>query len=206
MPHERRRNPARLVGLLRTGASPPGDDEARRLLEEELLEKYAPVGATPMDTQDSAGVTGPGITPEGREARQYRSVLIVDDTRDAREGLADVLGTAGVPVLCAANGEEALAHLAGGALPGLILLDLMMPVMSGWEFRSRLQERPEWAAIPIVVMSGVDDVHRQVTDLQVDGYLRKPLDMRILLDVVNGYCLEKPEAPGASSPAGDAVK
>jgi CheY-like chemotaxis protein len=130
----------------------------------------------------------------------------VDDTRDARDGLADVLESEGIPALRAANGEEALAQLSQCALPGLILLDLMMPVMSGWEFRSRLQERPDWAAIPIVVMSGVDDVHRQVTDLKVDGYLRKPLDMRILLDVVNGYCLEKPEAPGASSPTGDAVK
>ena len=156
-----------------------------------------------MDTQDPAGVTGPSITPAGREARQYRSVLIVDDTRDARDGLADVLEAEGIPALRAANGEEALAQLSEGALPGLILLDLMMPVMSGWEFRSRLQERPDWAGIPIVVMSGVDDVHRQVTDLNVDGYLRKPLDMRILLDVVNGYCLEK---TAASSTAGDAVK
>jgi len=72
-------------------------------------------------------------------------------------------------------------------LPRLILLDLTMPVMSGAELAEELQQDARLASIPIILMSGVEDVHRQALQVRADGYLRKPVDPRILLEVVRSY-------------------
>lgn len=114
-------------------------------------------------------------------------VLIIDDDRDTRESLAEALADHGLPIVTAANGEEGI-RMALHHRPRLILLDLMMPVMSGWDVRPAMKRIPELRDIPVVVLSGVDDVHHQVTYLDVDGYLRKPIDLKILLEVVKGYC------------------
>jgi CheY-like chemotaxis protein len=81
------------------------------------------------------------------------AVLIVDDDKELRDCLADLLEDEGYDVATAANGAEALAYLERHQRPSLILLDLMMPVMNGWQFRDRQLESADLAEIPVIVMT-----------------------------------------------------
>jgi len=88
-------------------------------------------------------------------------ILVVDDDRDIRDSLVEVLGEHGYPVIGAGNGVEALEILRTSAPPpSLILLDLMMPVMDGREFRERQLENPALADIPVIVISAYNDVEQ----------------------------------------------
>src|SRR4051812_16908814 len=81
-----------------------------------------------------------------------KEVLVVDDDPDICMILQDVLESEGCAVLVAHNGREALGVLRD-RLPDVIVLDLMMPVMDGWEFAAQLQQEPLWRDIPVVVVS-----------------------------------------------------
>jgi two-component system, OmpR family, response regulator CpxR len=81
-------------------------------------------------------------------------VLIVDDDRDMRDTVTAVLEAEGYDVRCAENGAQALA-LMHGPKPGVIVLDLLMPVMSGWELLDAVQGDRELARIPVVVLSAM---------------------------------------------------
>lgn len=116
-------------------------------------------------------------------------ILVVDDDKAIREALEMVLEDEGYAVASAANGREALELLrASGGLPALILLDLMMPVMNGWEFREEQQRSAALAAIPVVVLSADSDVTRKAAALGVAASLNKPVHLDVLLDVVSAYC------------------
>lgn len=111
------------------------------------------------------------------------SVLIIDDDRDSREAMAEALSLEGYFVATAANGAEALACLRTGYHPHVILLDLMMPGVDGWDFRTEQKRDAALAQIPVVVISGVGKL--------VDGEyaLRKPIDLaalRTLLRSITG--------------------
>ncbi len=109
---------------------------------------------------------------------------MVDDDRDIRDSLVELLGERGYPAIGAGNGVEALEVLRTSASPpSLILLDLMMPVMDGREFRERQLENPTWRAIPVIVISAYNDVDRQARALELD-HLRKPLAIRPLIDAI----------------------
>ena len=115
-------------------------------------------------------------------------LLVVDDDRDIRDSLVELLTERGYPAIGAGNGVEALEILRTSAAPPcLILLDLMMPVMDGREFRERQLENPAWTAIPVIVISAYNDVEQQARALALD-HLRKPLAMRPLMDAVRRYC------------------
>jgi CheY-like chemotaxis protein len=86
---------------------------------------------------------------------QHGGVLIVDDDPDILDTVAPVLEREGYQVRCASDGAQALAALARGPRPDVILLDLMMPVMTGWEVLERAREEVELASIPVVVLSSV---------------------------------------------------
>jgi CheY-like chemotaxis protein len=115
-------------------------------------------------------------------------ILIVEDDRDLRETLAEILGDEGYDVATVANGREALDYLQGGDLPRLILLDLMMPVMNGWEFRAAQQADPGLARVPVVVFSGDHNVAQKAAALSVPDYLPKPVNVEHLLELVDRYC------------------
>ena len=121
------------------------------------------------------------------EASTDPFVLLVEDDALTRESLVYLLEEEGFALVTASNGAEALERLREGGLPRLILLDLTMPVMSGAELAEALQRDARLASIPIILMSGLDDVHRQALQVRADGYLRKPIDPRILLEVVRSY-------------------
>src|SRR4051794_24843048 len=81
-------------------------------------------------------------------------VLIVEDDEDIRTDLADLLALSGYRTATAANGQEALGYLTSFPLPHLIVLDLMMPAMNGWELRTEMRKIHGLPEIPIVVISG----------------------------------------------------
>jgi len=113
------------------------------------------------------------------------SILLVEDDRDSREGLAFVLEDGGHTVAVASNGREALNLLDNGLRPAVILLDLMMPVMNGWEFLEERRRRPPIAAIPVVVLTAAA-IDQKLHDLGVE-WMRKPVDGDRLLEAVKSY-------------------
>jgi CheY-like chemotaxis protein len=108
-----------------------------------------------------------------------RRVLIVEDDVDIRETLGELLASAGYETAAAANGLEGLAA-ARQARPDLIVLDLMMPVMDGWQFRSAQRQDPALAAIPVIVISA----SAPASTIDADTYLEKPFPMdRLVAEV-----------------------
>lgn len=121
--------------------------------------------------------------------RNGKTILVVDDDYEIRSTLAELLEDEGFTVRSAANGQEALAVLRGEPLlPDLILLDLMMPVMSGWQFREEQLKDPALSAVPVVVLTA-GTVGPEVGSLQAAGVLKKPLDLDTLLDSINESCV-----------------
>ncbi|MBA3464332.1 MAG: response regulator [Deltaproteobacteria bacterium] len=116
------------------------------------------------------------------------TILIVDDDDDIRESFCDVLADEGFTVEGARNGQDALDYLESHALPNLIVLDLMMPVMDGLEFRQRQLADPRWAAIRVLVMSASDRGAQIASELRVDGFLAKPARGKELIAAVSRLC------------------
>ena len=113
-------------------------------------------------------------------------VLIVEDDADLREMMAQLLQLEGYRARTVSNGREALDYLKRIEMPDVILLDLMMPVMDGWEFRRRQMDDPAIAKVPVVVLSAVDQSRAQ--DLAGAPFLKKPLDFDRLLQLVRRFC------------------
>ena len=113
------------------------------------------------------------------------TILVVEDNDDVRDMMTVTLELEGHEVYTAANGRQALAQLENGVRPCVILLDLMMPVMNGWEFRSALQRDPRFRDIPIVVISAAG---AEIISQATDPFIPKPIDVDTLLDVVCDYC------------------
>ena len=113
-------------------------------------------------------------------------VMVVEDDFAIRETLRELLEDEGYRVTWASNGREALARIREHA-PRLILLDLMMPVMDGWEFRSAQQRDPELANIPVIVISADHALEQKVGDLSPAGWLAKPFELDALLATVHRY-------------------
>jgi CheY-like chemotaxis protein len=115
-------------------------------------------------------------------------VMLVEDDFAIRETVTDVLESEGFRVTCAANGAEALERLGRAAAPpDLILLDLMMPVMDGWEFREAQQRDPRLAAIPVVVLSAGAGMEGRLAGLSPDAFLPKPFELDHLLEAVKRH-------------------
>jgi CheY-like chemotaxis protein len=127
------------------------------------------------------------VARRGRRSRsEHRPVLIIEDDAGMREMMAQLLTLEGFKTETVANGRDALEYLRRGDLPDLILLDLMMPVMDGWEFRRLQREDPELAHLPVIVLSALDPT--RATDFGESVFLTKPLDFDRLLQLVRRYC------------------
>ncbi len=112
-----------------------------------------------------------------------RLILVVDDDPDILQTLALCLSTEGYRVLMASNGQEALDVL-GKERPACILLDLMMPVMDGWQFVGELDSRGMRRA-PLLILSADRAVQGHATKLHADAFLAKPFDLDELLGKVS---------------------
>jgi two-component system response regulator MprA len=102
--------------------------------------------------------------------------------------LSEVLESEGYRVTGARNGLEALGRLRGGARPSVILLDLMMPIMNGWQFRYEQRQDSDLSKIPVIVVSAKSDSQQHALWLEADGYISKPIDLNVLLDTLSHYC------------------
>lgn len=125
-------------------------------------------------------------------------LLVVDDDHDILFSLQDALEMEGYEVATASNGREAVEALRRGLRPDLILLDLMMPGVSGWAFRSWQRTQEEFAGIPVIIVSGQGLSSAEVSRLGVEGYLPKPLDLDELLSTVARFVPQERQ-PGVAS-------
>ena len=117
------------------------------------------------------------------------SVMVVEDDEDIRADLVAILRVKGFEVAEATNGKDAIAQLQGGARPCLIVLDLMMPVMNGWELRAAMRADTALAAIPVVVVSGKGRISTdEEQTLAPAAVLVKPFELAELLALVGRYC------------------
>jgi len=112
-------------------------------------------------------------------------VLVVEDDQDVRETILDLLDDEGVLAVGAADGGEALRLLRVAEVkPEVILLDLMMPAVNGAEFRQLQLEDPALASIPVVIISADVTAEAACAELGADGFLKKPVKLRALLEQV----------------------
>jgi two-component system chemotaxis response regulator CheY len=117
-------------------------------------------------------------------------VLVIDDDADLRETFGMVLASAGHAFETAVDGADALLQLRDGrAPPCLVLLDLMMPRMSGFELREVMKADPALSSIPVVVVTGAGALaDRRAGELDAQ-ILTKPVELSVLLDAVNRHCM-----------------
>ena len=113
-------------------------------------------------------------------------ILVVDDDLASRELLESGLSEAGYEVATAEHGGKAIGMLQAGLDPDLIVTDLQMPVMSGWELCDQLKASPAWRSIPLVVLCGMTPQQRG--ELQVDDAFEKPADLDLLVRRISELC------------------
>jgi CheY-like chemotaxis protein len=118
----------------------------------------------------------------------HKLILVVEDDDDIREGVSDLLRDAGRNVIEARDGVEALSLLESLPRPCLVLLDLMMPRMDGYEFMLHLREKYDATDFPVLVISAHDSIEAAQGHPGVLGTLRKPFDVHRLLTFVDAYC------------------
>jgi CheY-like chemotaxis protein len=111
-------------------------------------------------------------------------ILVVEDDEDAREAMVALLQMKGYRAVPAGNGKQALDYLNRAPVPDLIILDLWMPVMDGWQFRNEQIKDPRLAEIPVIVLTALSDR----TDIDANEIIIKPVDVDRLLTTVSHYC------------------
>jgi len=173
-----------------TGAGPRPKDlisfEAKEFEPESMFDSVRKTGQTSCTEREGGDSSAQFSTfPVSGVSRQ---VLLVEDDPDLLGSLAAFLEAEGYQVEVARHGLEALGRLRGGFAPAVILLDLMMPIMTGWEFRHAQRQDRDLSGIPVIVISGMEDSPRHAAWLEADGYVQKPIPVQILLETVQRYC------------------
>jgi DNA-binding response OmpR family regulator len=128
----------------------------------------------------------------------YADVLVVEDDPDLADVMLLALREAGYPVRCAGNGREAL-DAAAKQLPGLVLLDVLMPVMDGWQCARELRAR-YGRTLPIVVVTAAEHIRSRGHELGADDVLPKPFDIDEFLRTVAHYYGAPHPAPYVAGP------
>jgi DNA-binding response OmpR family regulator len=124
------------------------------------------------------------------EIEHPRSILIIEDDAPIRETLKELLEQEGYRVFTASNGKEGLKVWENTSPPCAMLVDLMMPILDGWQVLSavRSHSNPEAASVPVLVLSAARDVKKQVLELGANGFVRKPIDLNDLLGALKLHC------------------
>lgn len=127
---------------------------------------------------------GPEVVPGPRGL-----ILLVEDDGDIGQTISEVLEQEGYGVILARDGHQALDCLRGASQqPQVIVLDLMMPVMDGWEFRAEQRKIAASCTVPVLIVSADGNMRRNTDDIGAAGYLRKPFDIEELLDALARLC------------------
>ncbi|HEV7663520.1 MAG TPA: response regulator [Chloroflexota bacterium] len=127
-------------------------------------------------------------------------ILVVDDDPAIRDVVVDILEMSNYSVSTATNGAEALEQMRRDA-PHAVMLDLMMPVMSGWDFLRACQRDPACQGVPIVVMSAARDAASVADELGAHAFLSKPFELDNMLSVM-GQLAPPPGRPADGTPEG----
>jgi CheY-like chemotaxis protein len=143
------------------------------------IDEIAPAGRQRV-RRGTATERSAGLESE-RPATPRKLVLVVEDDRDLRDAIVLLLEHEGYDVVFAPDGKAALDLLRQGVVPGAIVLDLMMPVMSGWDFRRHQLADPALASIPVIVLSADPGAARLAGSPGVRDLLWKPVDVESLL-------------------------
>ncbi len=138
---------------------------------------YSPSG------KSATFVTPERVPPPHNSAKD---ILIVEDEQALCDLLADILEGEGYVARKAANGLEAL-QLIAERRPNLIFLDMMMPVMDGWQFLNELHANPMWTAIPVVLMTAVYDMASLEHKTGARAILSKPFDIELIIESVRFF-------------------
>ncbi len=133
---------------------------------------------------DASNQTTPERTPTATAA-QPKSILVIDDDPGIRDALQDVLELENYKVYTADNGQHALSILETIERPNLILLDLMMPVMTGWQFLQSVKADQRHASIPVVVFSAASEKKGDLS--QATAIVRKPVEVDGLIEIVEKH-------------------
>jgi CheY-like chemotaxis protein len=168
------------------------------------------------ERRTSVCISGPDSWDSQRKGctMKCQSVLVVEDNDDIRETVEEVLRMEGYPVYAVSDGRQALRALKTIPGPPLILLDMMMPLMNGWEFLEAQKADAKFANLPVVVISALDATRALARGaggpIEAQGYIRKPLDIDTLMGLVRIYCGEPAASPvdigsreASASSAGD---
>jgi two-component system chemotaxis response regulator CheY len=118
-----------------------------------------------------------------------KTVLVVEDDQQIRDAVIEILETAGYQAVGAEDGQKALEYLtASQTLPCAILLDLMMPTMDGWQFRTHQQQDRKLKEIPIVVITADGNAQAKAKKMNAEGWVKKPIEIKSLLATVSRVC------------------
>ena len=131
-------------------------------------------------------VRSPGTVLKDSGRQSNRRILVVDDDPDIRDLLTDVLLDEGYQVLSAGDGQQAL-NVLEETKPDLIILDLMMPVMDGWQFYEVAKQRGFVDHIPVIIMSAINNPQATAMSLQAAGYVAKPFVIDTLVTEVRKH-------------------
>lgn len=116
-----------------------------------------------------------------------KRILVVEDDTSIRELLVELLESEGYAVFSAVNGLEGLRFLQGNQQPDLILIDLMMPVMDGYAFRTEQLKHETWSKIPTVVMSAEANAKEKMKSFNISAFLSKPVELETILKTVSRF-------------------
>ena len=156
-----------------------------------LSDNAIPLPGAERQPGEAAG-SGPGADPVRPMSSGPIEILLVEDDSDLREATAGALEDSGYRVATAVNGLEGLEWLREAEHPpSLILLDLMMPIMDGWQFRIEQRKDPALATIPVVILSAMVNA----STLDGDEAMQKPVKLKSLLALVARYCGTGVSAP-----------
>jgi signal transduction histidine kinase len=157
--------------------------------------RWARLGSENERRADLSITDPPAPSPRGEAGRSRslstigKQILLVEDDASISEAVHEVLTNEGYVVTTAQNGRQALALLSGDARPDLIVLDLRMPEMDGWEFRAAQKADPRIADIPVLALSA--DGSAKAEAISAHAYLRKPVRTGVLISAVHNILQEE---------------
>lgn len=115
-----------------------------------------------------------------------KNILVIEDDQAIRDSIKMALEFEGYNVFTAANGKEGIEVLQKMPRPCIILLDLMMPIMNGWDFVDTVEKDMVLATIPVVVVSA----YSEGREIKASGIIKKPVDLNALLNLVKKFCVK----------------